>query len=160
MLDGEYDKEIEKVNLDYKKLSNLVKDIPTKPKLHKYTNFLIVNATCHSELSNSFRVSLNKLPALAVYDSKFQTFTKMKNSIEFTEENIYNFLIDAVESRAMYRKLNREKVIFKEKDCKAVSKKVKRVDYDQQDNNKYGIDEDDDDDTEELNLPQDEKDEF
>jgi hypothetical protein len=159
MLDGDYDKDIQAVNLDYKRLASIVSDIPSKQGLYDYTTFISVNATCYTELAASFRVSLNRLPQVVVYNSKLQMYSKMK--AEFTEENVYNFLIDAVESRVMYRKLNRENVIFREKDCRNIKKKAKKVDYEKLDSMKYGYDdEDDDDDIEELNLPDEMKDEF
>jgi hypothetical protein len=157
MLDGERDAETGFANLDYKRLSSIVRDIPSQKKLHVYTNFLIANATCHHELATSFRVSLDRLPQVVVYDSKLQMYTKLKAK-ELTEENVYTFLVDAVESRVMYTKLNREKVIFKEKDCRAITKKTRIEGH--KDNNNQGYDDEDDDDFEELNLPEDTKDEF
>jgi hypothetical protein len=140
ILDGEYDKEVGNTNLDYKKYSTIINELDLN-NYPQYSTFYLVNGTCHTELMSSFQINLKKLPSLIIYDSKFQMFTKMKG--EFYLDRVGEFMTDAVESRALYRKLNRENVHFVNTDCRKVVKKVARRDYEIEERIRQGYDEED-----------------
>jgi hypothetical protein len=152
-LNGDYDKEIKRVNLEYKKYLKVLDSVTED---NKYRNLNVdlfyVNATCHDELSAGFKVRLSQMPSVVVYDPYNKLFAKIQGEEEFKKFSIENFLSGAFEKKIPFRQIDINEVIFKDTYCQEKSKTSKEVDYDKLDRVKRGLEDPDEDEEEENTV--------
>ena len=120
-LNGEYDKTVRRTNLNYSKMLRMIKDIPSDvdkfPYGDKIDHYFYVNATCHDELVEYFKVRTGFLPTAVVYDSKFKLLNRMSMGEEFNLEKLGEFLDSTGDGKGLNRPLEPNRDIFKSKEC-------------------------------------------
>ncbi len=127
-LNGEYDSEIKRVNLDHKSNLNLLRN--TQEDLGNnfpQMKMFYVNATCHGDFSASFEISLKKMPNMVLYQGQFKSYFKMND--EFTKENIESFVKGSFEGKRLFKKIEAEEILFANENCSTKKDKLKEVDY-------------------------------
>ncbi len=148
-LNEEFDPEVQRENMDNKKhkkvLENFAEDIANNPQI----KFLLVNATCHSDLSVSFDISPQNLPNMIVYSGQSQNFYTMNE--EFTKENMEKFLKNSMEGRTQYRKIDSTEIKMSYKQCEKKMNKYREEEYKKGLKIKKGLEDEDVD--EEDNTP-------
>lgn len=117
-----------------------------------FSQFYFVNATCHSELANSFKVGKKNLPTIVYYNTQYQLYIKFDR--KFVKENVYEFLDIMLSSKLAGNKVEPKDVKFDFKNCDKVLKVAESIDFDRLERIKLGL-EDEDENVEELNLPED-----
>jgi hypothetical protein len=149
MLNGEYDKGVKRINLEFKKHLHTIKDLPQNKKYAElYGNFFYVNATCYNELTEAFKISKSKLPSIVIYNSARSAFAKMTYDSEFSLENIQDFLREALEKDHLFRQVEKE-IPFKNKYCQGIMTSYEEIDHEKKDKINMGLE---DDDEEEENI--------
>lgn len=152
-LNGDYDKEIKRTNLQFRDNLKIIKEISEEKNLASInTGLYYVNGTCFDELSHTFKVSVSHMPSIVVFDPQNKVYSKM-NFKEFTKENIEKFLVEASSRKIMFRNLDGE-IDYKQKNCHEKITKSKEVDYDKLYRIKNGL-EDAEDEEEENNVKRD-----
>lgn len=150
LLNGEFLQESKTPNLKFKKNLALMNEIIQANEYGAFSQFYFLNATCHDEVSNSFKIGKKNLPSLIFYNSQFHLYTKFER--KFTEENIYEFLDKMLNSKLPGNKIEPKNVKFEFKNCKKITKIAENIDFERLERIKLGI-EDEEVEIEELNLP-------
>ncbi len=152
-LNGDYDKEIKRTNLNFRNNLKLIKELSDEKDLSTInTGLYYVNGTCLDELSQTFKVSISHMPSIVVFDPQNKVYSKM-NFKEFTKENIEKFLVEAASRKIMFRSLDGE-ISYKQTNCFEKTSKSKEIDYDKLYRIKQGL-EDAEDEEEENNFKRD-----
>jgi len=150
LLNGELLQELKTPNLKFKKDLYLLNNVIQANDYASFSQFYFVNATCHIELANSFKVGKKKLPTLIFYNSQYQLYTKFDK--KFTQDNIYEFLDKMLNSKLPGNKIEPKDIKLDFKNCKKITKISENIDFEKLERIKLGLE--DDDDVEELNLPE------
>lgn len=116
----------------------------------KFSQFYYVNATCHDEFSHSFKVGKKDLPIIIYLKSHYHLYSKFTR--KFNRDNINEFLDRVLKTKLPGSKIEAKEIKFSYKNCKKITKVSEDIDYDRLDRIKLGLE--DDDNEEELNLPE------
>lgn len=116
-----------------------------------FTHLYYVNATCHDELAGSFKVGKSNLPSLIFYNTRYHLYQKL--TLKFKQENIYEFLDKMTSSNLPGNKIEPRDIKFDFKNCKRITNYAENIDFERIERIKYGLE--DDDNIEELNIPDD-----
>jgi len=152
LLNGELIPELKTPNLKFKKNLALMNQIIQAEEYSAFSQFYFVNATCHNEIANSFKIGKKNLPSLIFYNSQYQLFTRFDK--KFTQDNIYEFLDKMLSSKLPGNKIEPKNVKFEFKNCRKITKISESIDFERLERIKLGLE--DEDENEELNLPEDE----
>ncbi len=153
-MNGELLPESKTPNLKFKRHLAWMNEVIQSADYAEFSQFYFVNATCHSELANSFKIGKKNLPALVYYNSQYQLYTKFDQKIKkFTKDNVYEFLDKMLISKLPGIKTEPKDVKFEFRNCKKVLKVAESIDFERLERIKLGL-EDEDDNIEELNLPE------
>jgi len=142
-LNGEYDEEIKRTNLNYEKNLNILEELSEEIKFENL-NLFYVNATCHEDFTHKFRIGLDKLPSAVVYDSYHKMFSTM--SEEFNKENLKNLIADSFDRKIFFRLFDDPKMNFTqvfETNCANKKIKAKFIDFEKLDRIKSGQEDED-----------------
>jgi hypothetical protein len=170
LLNGEINIKKKIPNLKFRKNLSLMNKLFLKEPYKNYHEIRFINATCHNELANSFKISKNKLPAIVYLDTQnylYEVFPSSgsvsdngnlstSNDNEFTEEKINEFFDKINSRRFISNKINAIDIKFGYKNCDKKKDIMDIIDYEKLDRINSGLE--DEDFEEEINLP--EKDEI
>jgi hypothetical protein len=149
-LNGDYDRQINRVNLEYRKYLKILDSVTED---NKYRNLNVdlfyVNATCHDELSAGFKVRLSQMPSIVVYDPYNKLFAKIQGEDEFEKFKIENFLSGAFDKKIPFRQIEINEVTFKDTNCQLKTKLSKDIDYEKLSRVNRGLEDPDEDEEEE-----------
>jgi hypothetical protein len=159
LLNGEINMKKKIPNIKFRKNLSFMNKLILKDSYKKYHELRFINATCHNELTHSFKVSKNKLPAIVYLDTQnylYEVFSSSSYNDDFTEEKINEFFDKINNKRFQSNKINAIDIKFDYKNCEKKKEVMDVIDYEKLDRIKYGLE--DEEFEEELNLP--EKDEI
>lgn len=153
-LNGEINKKKKIPNLKYIKNLSFMNKLILEDPFNKYYQFRNINATCHTELANSFKISKEKLPAIVYLNTQYGQYESFSD--EFVEENILEFFDKIKNKRFQNNKIELKDVKFDFKNCEEIFTPMENIDYEKLERIKYGLE--DEEFEEEANIP--EKDEI
>ncbi len=138
-------------NLKFKTNLHLLNEVIQSDEYSKFSEFYFVNATCHNEVANSFKVGKQNLPSLLFYNSFYNLFTKLDKKLN--QDNVNEFLDTMLDSKLPGNKIDPKDIKFEYKNCKKITKVSENIDFEKLKRIELGLE--DYDQEEELNLPED-----